>query len=155
VVSYSKDSIVSREYFQKACDISLSYKNIYALGYIYFVKFKNYHKVIELFDSLANSGYHRDIYELLGESYLRLNQIEKAKQVYHEAYENESSHPGNAYNLACYYSVTGDKKSALKWLETALKNGMKNFEYIESDEDLKNLMTEKKFHSLIKKYKEQ
>jgi len=53
------------------------------------------------------------------------------------------------YNLACSYSLTGQKKEALTSLEKAIALGYRDFEYILKDKDLKNLHSDSSFQSLI------
>ena len=57
------------------------------------------------------------------------------------------------YNLACFYSLDGQKKKAIKYLEKSIKQGFRDFNKIESDTDFKNIRDEKKYKKLIKKYK--
>lgn len=58
-----------------------------------------------------------------------------------------------AYNVACGYSLKGDKKNAIKWLEISIKNGFRNFRHMERDTDLDNIRNEPEYKELIKKYK--
>lgn len=57
------------------------------------------------------------------------------------------------YDLACFYSVTNNINSSLEFLEKALKQGYNKWSSIRTDEYLKNIRTEKKYDSLLKKYK--
>lgn len=55
----------------------------------------------------------------------------------------------SAYNIACAYSLKGDKKQALKWLETSVKNGFRNFDHIEQDSDLDNIRDEAEYQRIL------
>jgi tetratricopeptide (TPR) repeat protein len=59
----------------------------------------------------------------------------------------------SAYNVACGYSLKGDKKNAIKWLEISIKNGFRKFKHMERDTDLDNIRDEPEYKKLIKKYK--
>lgn len=43
------------------------------------------------------------------------------------------------YNIACLYSVKGDKNESLRWLKTALDKGYNNWDLIRIDKDLNNI----------------
>lgn len=63
-----------------------------------------------------------------------------------------------AYNMACFYSLSGEKKKALEWLEKCLKiddkiKTAKGFrQSIESDPDFDNIRSDSKFTNLFDKY---
>lgn len=57
------------------------------------------------------------------------------------------------YNLACAYALTKDKPNALKFLELCLVNKKINVEYVYSDEDWKEYLTDSDFNALIDKYR--
>lgn len=59
----------------------------------------------------------------------------------------------NAYNLACAYALIEDKPNALKFLEHSLANKKINTEYVYSDEDWKEYLTDSDFNALIDKYR--
>lgn len=55
----------------------------------------------------------------------------------------------SAYNLACAYALSGDKKLALDWLEKALDSGLKDFDHIKKDPDLAVLREEARYKELM------
>lgn len=61
--------------------------------------------------------------------------------------------PTAYYNLACIYSLMGNKEKALEYVETSLKKGFKSFEHMTRDTDLKNIWNEKRFKDLVKTYR--
>lgn len=58
------------------------------------------------------------------------------------------------YNIACFYSIYGDKDSSLKYLKIALEGGFNDWSHIEKDKDLDNIKNTADFKNLIKNYKE-
>lgn len=55
------------------------------------------------------------------------------------------------YNLACIYSLGGDKKKALEYLTMAVDKGYKNHLWMQKDKDLDNLRDTEEFKALMKK----
>ena len=54
------------------------------------------------------------------------------------------------YNLACSYALIHDKNAALHALETAVKRGYRDREWMCKDEDLDSLRDEARFQKLLK-----
>lgn len=57
------------------------------------------------------------------------------------------------YNIACIYSLIGEKEKAISHLTEALKDGWKDFRHIDVDTDLDNIRQEADFQSLLKMYR--
>ena len=53
------------------------------------------------------------------------------------------------YNLACYYSLAGDKRKALEALEEAVDAGLSQADYMAKDADLSNIRMEARFKELL------
>ena len=58
------------------------------------------------------------------------------------------------YNLACCYSLTHQKKPALKALEQAIQLGYKDYGNMKSDTDLDYIRKEKKFKTLLEQLRQ-
>ena len=84
-------------------------------------------------------------------AYFYLGQTDKAKEFMDSvmAHSNDSSY----YDAACLYSVIGEKRKAVNYLENALRKGYRRFAHIERDRDLDNIRNMQEFKDLIKKYK--
>jgi tetratricopeptide (TPR) repeat protein len=65
------------------------------------------------------------------------------------ASEASLKRPDMLYNLACVYSLKGEKKKALKTLKRAVKNGFKDVETIINDTDLAPLRETEEFKALL------
>lgn len=59
--------------------------------------------------------------------------------------------PVVSYNLACAYSLTGEKAKAFEWLEKAAEAGFSDPELLASDTDLKAIRGESKFTTIAAK----
>lgn len=57
------------------------------------------------------------------------------------------------YNIACLYSLMGDKEKALSSLDKAFQEGYRDFVHIEYDLELTNLRTNKAYKKMLEKYK--
>ncbi len=54
-----------------------------------------------------------------------------------------------AYNIACCYALSGDKKNALSWLERSFKLGYSNFANTKQDSDLQSLHGDPIYEKLV------
>lgn len=61
----------------------------------------------------------------------------------------------DVYNLACYYSLIGEKDKALEWLEKSLEREEDTTDFILADTDWISFKDNSDFINLIKKYKKQ
>jgi tetratricopeptide (TPR) repeat protein len=59
----------------------------------------------------------------------------------------------SAYNAACCWSLAGKPDPAIKWLETAFRNGFENWTLVESDSDLNSLRKDPRFEPLVARYR--
>lgn len=66
-----------------------------------------------------------------------------------DKFPKEQSGYTAAYNVACGYALSGDKKSALEWLEKSINNGFDKFDHIKTDTDLDSLREEAKYKELM------
>src|SRR5262249_46003397 len=55
------------------------------------------------------------------------------------------------YNIACAYSLKGDKKPALDHFEKSLDAGFDDYDHIQKDTDLDNIRNEPRFKEIILK----
>ena len=60
---------------------------------------------------------------------------------------------GYQYNIACVYSLIGEKEKAVSHLTEALKDGWKDFHHIDVDTDLENVRQDPDFQSVVKMYR--
>jgi adenylate cyclase len=56
------------------------------------------------------------------------------------------------YNVACTYSVLGEKEKSLECLEKAVRNGFGHKEWIENDPDFKSLHEHPRFKALLQTF---
>ncbi len=105
---------------------------------------QKYQKALRHDDSILEA------YVNLSTVYLRIKRFDKARSVLNNLEGKAPSHPLLHYNLACYYSLTGETNSSFEALERAVKEGFKNFEQIKTDPDLARLRQEPDFEELFK-----
>ena len=92
------------------------------------------------------------VYINLSTAYLQGGAYSEALKTLEQLRSMQPENPMLHYNLACYYSLTGDNRSALESLKKATILGFKNKRQIESDSDLKNLRKNKEFLKWIEKF---
>ena len=79
-----------------------------------------------------------------------------AEKLYKEAFEKYNlaiKHGGESYNLACLYAIRNQKAEALKYLDVALSRKEITIDFVEQDEDWKNLRNDPDFQDLLSRYK--
>lgn len=91
---------------------------------------------------------------LLNYSYLLDNEngkniLQKAKEVAEKAFSMD----GDAYNLACVYSLLDEKEEALKYLKKVLKNKQIAIGHIDKDRDWDKYKEDEDFTNLLNEYK--
>ena len=80
----------------------------------------------------------------------------KAEELHKEAFKNYNlaiKYGGNSYNLACLYAIRNQKAEALKYLDIAFLRSEITVDFVEQDEDWKNLHNDSDFQHLLSRYK--
>ena len=116
------------------------------------VKNKEYKKAEKLYHEIIKSepGNNLAIYKLASLYY--------SEKKYDEAIKNylilaPNKNPAVLYNLACTYSLNGNKSEALKYLREAVNNGFNRVSLLKTDPDLTDIRNEKQFVEIIKSVK--
>lgn len=81
--------------------------------------------------------------------YKRLDQLDKAIAATEEAYQAAPDEPIVLYNLACYWSLAGDKTNALSWLGRALRMDQDLRKLIPDETDFDNLRHDPDFEMIV------
>ena len=79
----------------------------------------------------------------------------EAEELYKEAFEKYNlaiKHGGESYNLACLYAIRNQKAEVLKYLERTLSRKEITVNFVEQDEDWKNLRNDPDFQDLLSRY---
>ena len=95
--------------------------------------------------ALHHSKNFTEAYINLSTAYLNGKQYEASLETLNSLKAIQPEHPLLHYNLACYYSLTGDTASGLASLQLSLDNGFTNLENLKTDPDLENLRQNPKF----------
>jgi tetratricopeptide (TPR) repeat protein len=85
-----------------------------------------------------------------GSGFLQKGDFHRAALFFEIALRAGSERPGLIYNLACVYSLAGNKKKALDYLRQAVKKGFNDLELIKKDKDLDLIRNEKEFKEIIR-----
>jgi len=65
------------------------------------------------------------------------------------AFPRESFGYNSAYNIACCYSILGDKENGCIWLAVAFKNGFARYDQVRKDSDLDSIRSEPRYKALL------
>jgi tetratricopeptide (TPR) repeat protein len=79
----------------------------------------------------------------------RTDQLSRAISIMEEAYRAHPKIPVVLYNIACYYSLAGDKVQALSWLGRALRMEASLRKLVVDEPDLKGLRMQASLRDLI------
>jgi tetratricopeptide (TPR) repeat protein len=100
--------------------------------------------------ALASAPENLDVLFELGELYTQMGRIEEGLEVDRKLVKILPDNPTVHYNLACSLALAGEKRKALKALETAFKRGFTDFNMLLEDDDLESLREEPDFRALLK-----
>jgi len=89
----------------------------------------------------------------LGDLYTKVGLHEKGLEIDKRLSQMQPEDPFVFYNLACSYSLMGDVDQAYSAMKRAFRNGYEDFKYLESDQDLKNLLQDSRFKQYLSKVK--
>ena len=92
-----------------------------------------------------------DLIALMGMAWCfkRIEQLPQAIDAMKLAYEFHKNVPVVLYNLACYYSLAGDKENALSWLGRALRMDRNLLSLIPAETDFDPLRNDQDFQHLL------
>lgn len=74
--------------------------------------------------------------------------IHDFKKLFYQ-FSKESFGSTSAYNVACGYSLAGDKERALDWLEISIEHGFNSWDHIRKDADLESLRDHVRYKKLM------
>ncbi len=92
-----------------------------------------------------------EVHTLLGIAwcYKRVDRLEDAIKTMLRAYRACPQEPIVLYNIACYFSLAGDKRQALSWLGRALRMSPDLRELIADETDFDRLRDDPDFHLVV------
>ncbi|WP_462346518.1 SIR2 family protein [Alloprevotella tannerae] len=108
--------------------------------------------------------YKKDLHQAYNNWGIALSDLAKTKsgneaeKLYKEAfgkYNETIKYGGDAYNLACLCAIRNQKAEALKYLEQTLSRNEYTVEFVEQDEDWKELRNDPDFQDLLSRYNKQ
>src|SRR5262245_50549129 len=86
----------------------------------------------------------------LGKALYERKEYRQAIPPYTRAFELRTGYPANsAYNIACCHALLGEKKPALRWLETALNRGFRDLVHAQTDDDFASIRDDPKYRELV------
>lgn len=85
----------------------------------------------------------------LGMEYHRADRYPEAIAAFKQALEKGYRIDGTKYNIACGYSLMGDRNNAIYWLRHAIEAGYDSYDHIADDSDLDPLRGDPEFQALL------
>lgn len=85
---------------------------------------------------------------ILGDAYSRKKLYYKTLKIDQRLVELKPQSPDFHYNLACSYSCLGEIELAFESLKRALKLGYTDLNFMDTDEDLKNIRKDKRYQEI-------
>lgn len=84
-----------------------------------------------------------DLWGVLAQARLAAKQYDAAIEAYKRAIElggfQNQFRAGKEYDIACAYSLKGNKEEAFKWLHTSMESGFRDLQHLRTDADLNSL----------------
>jgi tetratricopeptide (TPR) repeat protein len=124
-------------------------KRLYLLGEAFRAQGRFQEAIAALEASVGDAPSKIDIYLALGWCYKRTDRLDLAIEALQKGLEVDSTHAILHYNLACYWSLAGNKDQALTCLAEALRREPEYREMIPSEHDFDSLRGDPDFQSLI------
>ena len=177
LLAETKSGTEAEELYKEACkkyDEAITYKqddhetyNTWGLALVELAKTKSGSEAKELYEEAFEkyklaTTYKQDdhnTYDAWGLALVELAKTKsgsEAKELLNEAikkFQQAIEHGGKSYNLACLFAIRNQKAEALKYLEQTLARNEFTVDFVEQDEDWKNLRNAPDFQDLLSRYK--
>jgi hypothetical protein len=88
-------------------------------------------------------------WQMLGYSLHAANRLDEALPIHLKAAEFKQVAPVATYNVACVYSLKGDKDKAMQWLEKAVSLGFNDKDQVVNDTDFAGMKDDPRFQKLV------
>lgn len=116
-----------------------------------FYQAQNWDKAVEAYQAISQSEpQNANALYRLGVSFQSLKKYEEAIAAYTRS-EKINSNQFVTYNLACAYSLAGDREKAFLWLDKSIAAGFGNIKSFQTDPDLESIRSTKEFKALEEK----
>jgi beta-lactamase regulating signal transducer with metallopeptidase domain/Flp pilus assembly protein TadD len=86
----------------------------------------------------------------VGLDLLRLRRFDESIHAFQKAIELDEKSSSAMYNVACAYSLKGDARGGMQWLEKAIEHGFGGGEKLQNDPDIALLRSQGGFDRLVK-----
>ena len=111
---------------------------------------EDYERALQHFELVsANGEPSLDLWMGMAWCYKRVGRIEKAIECMRAAYQTSPKVAVVLYNLACYYSLAGEKEEALSWLARAFRMDNSYRKSVASETDFDPIRNDQEFIYLM------
>ena len=138
------------EEYNKAIELDPEFVKAYATrGVAYYHLGKHQRTIEDCTKAIELDPEFGRAYAIRGTGCYKLGEHQLAIKDYEKAIELNPERARSYYNLACCYSLQGDKDKAIEYLRQAIEKGYNNFERMKKDTDLDNIRNDPRFIKLI------
>lgn len=110
----------------------------------------DHYAALDAFDlALEEQPEHMSLLLAMAWCYKRTDRLERAINAMEQAYAADPTAPIVLYNLACYWSLAGNKTQALSWLGRALRMNRELGRLIPDEQDFDQLRHDPDFELLV------
>ena len=151
---YGKNDLPSAEQnYRKALSISPdAYWPSYNLAFLLYNQ-SNYVEAKEIaLRVIDKHEYKLYFHELLGHIYIATEKYEMALDAYTKVLDQDSNYANGHINMAFFAAITAQDELAIDWVESGLKLGFNNAEYLNTHDAFANLRTMPRFQQLMSSY---
>ncbi len=92
---------------------------------------------------------------VLGDLYTKKGMYDKGLSVDRRLVKIRPEDPIVLYNLACSYSLINELDKSFYFLKKSIDSGYEDFEFLESDEDLQNIVNDVRFKEYFEKIRKE
>jgi tetratricopeptide (TPR) repeat protein len=124
-------------------------QHLYLLGEAFRAQGRFSEAIEVLQASVENAPSKIDIYLALGWCYKRTKRLDLAIEALEKALEVDATMPILHYNLACYWSLAGKKRTALDFLSEALRRDPDYRDAAVNESDFDPIRNDPEFQSLL------
>lgn len=104
-----------------------------------------------LHEGLSDRDRSGEEWSQVGLDLLRLRRLDESIEAFGKAIELDAKVSNSTYNVACAYSLKGDARNGMAWLDKAIDSGFSSADKFENDPDIAFLRSQSGFNALKQK----
>tara|TARA_R110002096_G_scaffold410408_3_gene610134 strand:+ start:60 stop:671 length:612 start_codon:yes stop_codon:yes gene_type:complete len=139
---------------EELAKIDEQYRSRFSVQYLHGMAYRDrqqYDQALPYFlRALAEKPERVEVFLALAWCYKRIDRLDEAISAMEQAYRVAPQEPIVLYNMACYWSLAGDKTNALSWLGRALRMDQDLRKLIDDEPDFDTLRHDPDFEMIVR-----